>query len=121
MKGILRVVNLTFLYTHRWLGIAGCVLFVAWFFSGIVMMYARMPTVASEERLARSAPLDLSRVTLEPAEAAERAGVSTDTLTVAMLGDRPVYRFGGGGRNGRGAQGRVVFADTGDTFQGITS
>ena len=33
-------------YSHRWLGIAGCVLFVAWFISGIVMMYARMPGLA---------------------------------------------------------------------------
>ena len=30
-------------YVHRWLGIAGGVLFVAWFVSGVVMMYARMP------------------------------------------------------------------------------
>jgi hypothetical protein len=121
MKGILRVVNLTFLYTHRWLGIAGCVLFVAWFFSGIVMMYVRMPTVAGEERLARSAPLDLSRVTVTPEAAAERAGASVEGLTVAMLGDRPVYRFDGGGRNGRGTQGSVIFADTGEPFEGITS
>ena len=27
-------------YSYRWLGIAGCVLFVAWFVSGVVMMYA---------------------------------------------------------------------------------
>ena len=32
------------LYTHRWLGILGGVLFLVWFASGIVMMYARMPT-----------------------------------------------------------------------------
>jgi hypothetical protein len=38
-------------YSHRWLGIAGCVLFVAWFVSGVVMMYARMPGLANEERL----------------------------------------------------------------------
>ena len=41
-------------YTHRWLGIVGGVLFVAWFFSGVVMMYARMPGLANEERLARA-------------------------------------------------------------------
>ena len=60
-------------YTHRWLGIAGCVLFVAWFFSGIVMMYARMPALADEERLARAAALDLSTRYVSPAEAAEAA------------------------------------------------
>ena len=29
------------IYTHRWLGIAGGVLFLSWFLSGIVMMYAK--------------------------------------------------------------------------------
>jgi hypothetical protein len=106
-------------YSHRWMGIAGCVLFVAWFFSGIVMMYARMPTLAGEERLARAAALDLSTVTLSPADAAKIAGASGTTVQVAMFQDRPVYRFSGGGRNGRTSGGRVVFGDTGEVFKGI--
>ena len=60
-------------YTHRWLGIAGGVLFVAWFFSGVVMMYARMPGMANEERLARASALDLSTATVSPIEAARAA------------------------------------------------
>ena len=40
-------------YTHRWLGIVSGVLFVVWFVSGIVMMYARMPELDPRERLAR--------------------------------------------------------------------
>jgi hypothetical protein len=108
-------------YTHRWLGIAGCVLFVAWFLSGIVMMYARMPTLASEEALARATPLDLSSVTLAPAEAAAIAGVdSGGRVQVAMLQDRPVYRFAAAGRRGsRNTASPVVFADTGERFGGI--
>jgi hypothetical protein len=120
-------------YTHRWLGIVGGVLFVAWFFSGIVMMYARMPGMAPEERLARAPALDLSTATASPLEAARAVGlvpddaaavgnlarpapettaqkyaaeISIDRVRVAMLGDRPVYRFGTG-RNET-----VVFADT---------
>ena len=46
-------------YTHRWLGITGSLLFVAWFVSGIVMMYARMPRLSAEERLMRAPVLDL--------------------------------------------------------------
>ncbi len=107
-------------YTHRWLGIAGCILFVAWFFSGIVMMYARMPTLASEEQLARATPLDLSTVTLTPAQAAEIAGAGGNNVQVEMFQNRPAYRFAGsGGRAGRGGRGQVVFADTGDAFTGI--
>ena len=99
-------------YTHRWLGIAGCVLFVAWFVSGIVMMYARMPGLANEERLARAAVLDLSAVALSPAEAAEQASVRAANVQVGMLRGRPVYRFGG-------REQTVVFADTGDLFEGM--
>ena len=50
-------------YTHRWLGIVGGLLFVAWFVSGVVMMYTRMPGMAPEERLARAPALDLSTAT----------------------------------------------------------
>ncbi len=103
-------------YSHRWLGIAGCVLFVAWFFSGIVMMYARMPELAPEERLARAPALDLSGVTVTPAAAAERVGARGTAVQIAMYGERPVYRFGGS----RGAGAPFVFADTGDVFAGIT-
>ncbi len=99
-------------YTHRWLGIAGCVLFVAWFISGVVMMYARMPGLANEERLARAPSLDLSRVTVSPAEAAAAMGGRADRVQVGMMGDRPVYRFGGRDQT-------VIYADTGEFFEGI--
>jgi uncharacterized iron-regulated membrane protein len=99
-------------YTHRWLGIAGCVLFVAWFVSGIVMMYARMPGLANEERLARAEALDLSGVRLSPVEAAAKAEVRADRVQVGMLRGRPAYRFGA-------REQTVVFADTGETFDGM--
>ena len=103
-------------YTHRWLGIAGCLLFVAWFVSGIVMMYVRMPVLEDEERLARAPALDLSRATLSPADAAAAAtgaDLRADRVQVGMIEDRPVYRFGGG-RNQA-----IVFADTGALFRGL--
>jgi hypothetical protein len=92
-------------YTHRWLGIAGGVLFVAWFVSGVVMMYVRMPGMANEERLARAPVLDLSAASVSPLDAARAVGLAgdeagaeawIDRVRVAMLGDRPVYRFGAG-------------------------
>lgn len=99
-------------YSHRWLGIALCILFVGWFTSGIVMMYARMPGLANEERLARAAVLDLSTVTLSPADAAKQNGLRSDRVQVGMFGSRPVYRFGG-------REQTMVFADTGEAFAGI--
>jgi PepSY-associated transmembrane protein len=101
-------------YTHRWLGIAGCVLFVAWFISGIVMMYARMPGLANEERLARAPALDLSTVTVSPAEAAGRLEIRADRVQIGMHGGRPVYRFGVGRRQ------TIVFADTAAPLDGVS-
>ncbi len=99
--------------THRWLGMAGCLLFMAWFASGIVMMYARMPALAREERLARLPPLDLRTAQLSPAAAANRAGLRAPRVTVAMHEGRPAYRFG------RGRDETIVFADTGDVAEPI--
>lgn len=99
-----------FLVTHRWLGIVFGILFVAWFSSGIVMMYARMPALAPEERLERAPVLDVSSAMVSPAEAASTAGISSDRMRIAMLGNRPVYRFG----DERDPV--IVFADTGDVF-----
>lgn len=128
-------------YVHRWLGIAGGVLFVAWFVSGMVMMYARMPGMANEERLARAPALDLAGVTLSPLEAARAAGlvpddkalakapravgdntarrpagIGVDRVRIGMLGDRPVYRFGGSRRAGAFGSAQIVFADTGEVL-----
>lgn len=101
------------IYTHRWLGIAGCVIFLVWFLSGIVMMYERMPRLTPEERWARLSALDTSNIRVPLAAAAEIARVNPDRVRVAMLGERPVYRFEANGRW------RTVFADTGDRLDGV--
>ena len=103
-----------FIYTHRWLGIAGGALFVVWFVSGVVMMYARMPGLANEERLARAPALDLDAFKLSPAEAGRATAASAERVQVGMLGDRPIYRFDGGRRQ------TVVFADNGEVFTGLS-
>jgi len=101
-------------YMHRWMGIAGCVLFVAWFISGVVMMYARMPGLANEERLARAPALDLSTATVSPSEAADMIGIPADRVQAGMMGARPVYRFG------EGRVQTIVFADTATPFEGVS-
>ena len=101
------------IYTHRWLGIAGSLLFVVWFVSGIVMMYAGMPSLTTAERLSRVSALDLSRARLDVSEAAVRVGVAPRQIVVGMLGDRPVYRFTGAGGV------TTVYADTGTALAGL--
>ena len=67
-------------YTHRWLGIAAGLLFIVWFLSGIVMMYARMPALDPIERLARLPALD-------PAfDSRLSAGRRMATLSAALAG-----------------------------------
>lgn len=97
---------------HRWLGIAGNLLFVVWFASALVMMYARMPALDPGDRLNRLPGLDPETVRIGPAQAAAAAGLDTGgqgalQVRLGMAGDRPMYRF-------RTADGWTsVYADTG--------
>ena len=75
------------------------------------MMYARMPELSREERLARTPILDLTTAQLSPAEAANRAGIRAQRVAVSMRGPRPIYRFT------RGRDESIVFADTGETLK----
>ncbi len=102
-------------YVHRWLGIAGGLLFVAWFASGVVLMYVRMPSLTAEERLMRVAPLDLSRVRVEPSAAAAAAGFAPSGLRLGMLGDRPAYFLTSGRRWA------TVYGDTGERIGELTA
>ena len=96
---------------HRWIGIGMCLIFALWFASGIVMMYVDYPELTYAESVAAHPELQRDRVELTPFEAARRAGEITDwqSLSLAMLADRPVYRLGA--VDGRSA---TVFADTGE-------
>ena len=77
-------------------------LFIVWFGSGIVMMYARMPELDARERLARLSSINPAFIrSPAPAEFLDAA-----RLTITTLEGRPVYRATPAGRS--------VFADTGD-------
>jgi hypothetical protein len=103
------------IYTHRWLGVAGCLVFLVWFVSGIVMMYERMPRLTAEERLARLTELDVSRIRIPLADAARAAPLTPDRVRVGMLGERPVYRLEAGG------VWTTVFADTGELLRSLSA
>jgi hypothetical protein len=100
--------------THRWLGIVGCLLFGAWFASGIVMMYSRMPRLEPAERLARLAPLDLSTLAISPGDVVARDRLAPERFRVAMLLGRPVYRVVGRARS------TTIFADSGERLDALT-
>ena len=98
---------------HRWMGIAFCLLFIAWFISGIVMMYYPYPRVSAEDRLERTKALDGERIAVSPAEA-YRAVTAPDNvmqMSLAMVDDRPVYHFL------IGRDRKTVYADSGELLQ----
>jgi hypothetical protein len=92
-------------YTHRWLGIACGVLFVIWFVSGIVMMYARMPALENSERLARLPAIDPGSIRVSPP--APTDGDIT-RLVINTTGSRPVFRITANGTT------QSIYADTGE-------
>ena len=102
------------IYLHRWLGIGGSLLFLSWFLSGMVLMYAGMPELTPQERLLGAPPLDLARATVGVNEAAVEAGFTPSSVLIGMHGDRPVYRFSGA--NGWS----MVYADTGALTGGLS-
>ena len=86
------------IWTHRYVGIPFSPLFVLWFVSGVVMMYTGdMPELTPTARIEHRAALDLSRVHLTPAAAAERGRVPQPPAQVKLLAvmGRPAYRFDG--------------------------
>jgi hypothetical protein len=91
-------------YTHRWLGIPAGVLFVVWFVSGMVLMYARMPELGEVERLSRLAEINPSFIRALPLT----GDGEITRLTIGTLEGRPLYRA-------ITREGTVLsFADTGD-------
>src|SRR5262249_8120001 len=102
--------------THRYLGIAVCLLFVMWFVSGIAMIFARgMPGLTDDVRKQHMRPLDLASVYSALAEATEKALLDRPPSRASLITvmDRPAYRFPAGRSS------VTVFADTGDTLDTV--
>lgn len=97
-------------YTHRWLGIVSGVLFVLWFASGIVMIYARMPELDPLERLARLPAINPATVRVMPQLA---AGGEITRVMISTLESRPIIRVTARGRT------EIAFADTGDPVPAV--
>ncbi|HLQ76269.1 MAG TPA: PepSY domain-containing protein, partial [Terriglobia bacterium] len=100
------------IFLHRYFGIALSLLFVVWFVSGIVMIYAKgMPELTAGLRLQRLPPINFLQIHLSPSQAAERGGAAGPpprALLLTIMG-RPAYRFSG-------SQTVTVFADNGDVM-----
>lgn len=101
--------------SHRYLGIALCLLVMMWFATGIVMMYAGgMPRLTPELRLERLAALEVPQVQLTPSEAVKSASLPYPPGRVSLLTvmGRPAYRM-------TGMRTITVFADNGEVLEEV--
>ena len=101
------------IYTHRWLGIGGCLLFLVWFASGLVMMYARMPELPRSMRLSQLTPIRPDAIRISPAEAVHLGGIAPSAIHLSTFEGRPVYRLSSA------RESITVFADSGDVLDGV--
>lgn len=102
--------------THRYVGIATCLLFAMWFVSGVVMMYVGFPQLTAVERFNGLTPLDLHTAQVLPAQALAVSGIDgwPRELRIEMVLGRPAYII----QPWEGPW-HTVFADDGSVLQGV--
>jgi len=90
MRALWPTLNRYLVWFHRWGGVVLCLLFAVWFASGAVLHFVGFPALSDDERVARSEPIDLSRLRIDPSTAlAHRPGA--DQLRLISVLGRPVY------------------------------
>jgi len=92
MRRLLRAL----VWFHRWLGVATCLIFAAWFASGAVMLFHPFPSLPHAAQMALQAPVDARSVAIAPAAAASRVGGAED-LRLVERASRPAYLVGTAG------------------------
>lgn len=85
--------------SHRWLGIAFCLLFAMWFASGIVMHFVPFPSLTEAERFAGLVPLERTQPIMDVADAVAASGIKDATrVRLIQRSDGPVYVVSGSSR-----------------------
>ena len=82
-------------WTHRWLGIATCLLCAMWLVSGLVMLYVPYPSWRDDKRTAFLPTLDAASISVSPGEALAKANLARapTVFRLEMHGAEPVYRI----------------------------
>ncbi|MGY3474985.1 PepSY domain-containing protein [Bradyrhizobium ottawaense] len=85
--------------THRWLGIAFCLLFAMWFATGIVMHFVPFPSLTEAERFAGLASVDRGAARIPVVEAVAASGVAGAVrVRLIQRSDAAVYIVSGSSR-----------------------
>lgn len=86
---------------HRWTGIAACLLMLAWFISGMVMLFVGYPKLTPWERLTTMPVLHADACCMAPDQLVR---ADTEAITLTSVAGGPVYRL-------RDGQGRLQLFD----------
>lgn len=100
----------TLIVLHRWLGIGLSLLMLAWFASGVVMVFHGYPHYGDGQRRAALADLQVETLRTPPASAARTLDLAgpPSAIRVTRTGDRPRMHL-----RAEGGPWRSVHADTG--------
>lgn len=76
---------------HRWLGIATCLVFAAWFASGAILLFQPFPSLGKAEAGKMAAPIAAEAVRISPAQALALAGADAGSLRLVQRAGAPAY------------------------------
>jgi len=82
--------NRWLVWFHRWSGVALFLVVIAWFASGVVLLYVPFPALSESDRLAHSEAVDGQRLMHTPAEALAKAP-GTEQLVLTSVAGHPTY------------------------------
>jgi len=113
----MRAFRTLLILSHRYIGIPLSFLFVVWFLSAFVMIYAGgMPRITPAMRVEGAPPLELEKVAVSPWQAVGLLGYSPFEARLRTVFGRPVYEF-----PEPGFPSTFVWADDGDFLTEITA
>ncbi|HWK54148.1 MAG TPA: hypothetical protein VNR18_07255 [Hyphomicrobiales bacterium] len=90
----MRAIKQLLILSHRYVGIPLSFMFVLWFFSAYVMIYAGgMPKLTPAMQIDAAEPLQLQQVRLGPDALVEQTGYSPSQASLRTVLGRPVYEL----------------------------
>ena len=111
----MRALKTLLILSHRYIGIPLSFLFVVWFLSAFVMIYAGgMPRVTPDIRVEGASPVAFDAVRVSPWQAVGLLGYSPFEATLRTVLGRPVYEF----PEPRGPS-AFIWADTGEFLDAL--
>ena len=80
------------IFLHRWIGICLCLMFAAWFASGMIMIYVPFPSLSEDERFIAGEAIDIGAIAISPSEAlSKQQRWPADRLRLINVAGRPAY------------------------------